>query len=67
MIAGQSFNEKVDLWGAGCVLCYLITGKMPQNGGDSGMFASSIYEFEQVSKLEQLFQLKDQQAKDLAM
>jgi hypothetical protein len=33
MVANKAFNEKVDEWGAGCILCYLLTQKMPSNGG----------------------------------
>ena len=32
MLENKQFNEKIDIWGAGCILCFLLTGKMPANG-----------------------------------
>ena len=34
MIKNQQYNQKVDLWGAGCILCYLMHQKVPHNGQD---------------------------------
>jgi serine/threonine protein kinase len=32
MVKNQKFNEKIDLWGAGCIACFIMTGKLPENG-----------------------------------
>jgi NIMA (never in mitosis gene a)-related kinase len=32
LIKEKSFNEKIDIWAAGCVLCFMLIGKLPQNG-----------------------------------
>jgi serine/threonine protein kinase len=35
MQKGSSYDEKIDIWGIGCILCYLILGKVPFNGSRS--------------------------------
>lgn len=32
MVKNQKFNEKIDMWGAGIILCFILTGKTPKNG-----------------------------------
>jgi serine/threonine protein kinase len=32
LVQGKDFNEKIDIWGAGCMLGYLLTGLMTSNG-----------------------------------
>ena len=32
MVRNQKFNEKIDVWGAGCIACFLMTGRIPENG-----------------------------------
>ena len=32
MIKNQKFDEKIDIWGAGVILCFMLTGKIPDNG-----------------------------------
>ena len=44
LISQKSFNEKVDIWAAGCVLCFMMTGKIPQNGSNM-----NVKEYEMVS------------------
>jgi len=34
LVKGENFNQKIDIWGVGCILCFLLTGKMPYNGGE---------------------------------
>jgi serine/threonine protein kinase len=34
LIKEKSFNEKIDIWAAGCVLCFMLIGKLPQNGSN---------------------------------
>mmetsp|Transcript_8500 Transcript_8500/g.14302 ORF Transcript_8500/g.14302 Transcript_8500/m.14302 type:complete len:139 (-) Transcript_8500:307-723(-) len=31
MVRGCSYDQKIDVWGVGCILCYLLTGKVPYN------------------------------------
>ena len=45
MLANKCFNEKIDEWGAGIILCFMLTGKMPDNGCESHDINSK-YEFE---------------------
>jgi len=37
MISKGNFNEKIDVWGAGCILCYMLIGKLPMNGSKKQM------------------------------
>jgi len=32
MLSSGNFDEKIDVWGVGCILCFLLIGKMPRNG-----------------------------------
>ena len=32
VVQGRDFDERIDIWGVGCLLCLLLTGKIPQNG-----------------------------------
>jgi len=36
MLQNQKFNEKIDVWGAGCILSFLLMKKMPDNGSKGG-------------------------------
>ena len=36
MNRNQQYNHKVDIWGAGCILSYLMHRKIPHNGSDVG-------------------------------
>lgn len=31
----SKYNQKIDLWGVGCILCYLLHKKIPNNGNNS--------------------------------
>lgn len=35
MLENKTFNEKIDIWGAGCILSFLLTGRLPANGFQS--------------------------------
>ena len=59
MVLKKDFNEKVDEWGAGCILCFLLTGKMPTNGGAVSEDFSSKYEFVSLSNNIKLQWLED--------
>lgn len=34
MERNQQYNQKIDIWGAGCLLSYLLHRKIPHNGCD---------------------------------
>lgn len=36
MLQNQKFNEKIDVWGAGCILCFLLLDRLPNNGSKGG-------------------------------
>lgn len=31
----KNYDNKIDIWGVGCVFCLMITGKIPLNGGNN--------------------------------
>jgi len=35
MVNDKKFNEKIDIWGAGTVMCHMLIGKIPENGNIS--------------------------------
>jgi serine/threonine protein kinase len=32
MVADKKYTEKIDIWGVGTVMCYMLIGKIPDNG-----------------------------------
>lgn len=32
LIQGRDFDERIDIWGVGCLVCLMLTGKIPTNG-----------------------------------
>jgi serine/threonine protein kinase len=32
MVSDKIYDEKIDMWGAGTVMCYMLTGTIPENG-----------------------------------
>ena len=37
MLSEGHFNEKIDEWGVGCILLFLLIGKIPRNGSQQQM------------------------------
>ena len=37
MQQNKSYNEKIDIWGVGLILCFLAIGKIPRNGSKGEM------------------------------
>ena len=34
MQANKSYDEKIDIWGAGCIMSHLLLGMIPNNGSE---------------------------------
>ena len=32
MVDDKKYTEKIDIWGAGTVMCHMLIGKIPENG-----------------------------------
>ena len=32
MVNDKKYSEKIDIWGAGTVMCHMLIGKIPENG-----------------------------------
>ena len=50
MFGHNAINTKVDEWGAGCILCFLLTGLVPANEGQQSGLGSR-YEFKAASEI----------------
>lgn len=37
MLTEACYDSKVDLWGVGCILCYLLYGRIPANSDLNGI------------------------------
>lgn len=63
VIRNQKCNLNSDLWGVGCILSYLLTGKMPIND-QSLDFSNQNYDFVELEQNEE-FGTLDAQSQDL--
>ena len=37
MQQNKSYDQKIDIWGVGLILCLMATGKIPRNGSKGEM------------------------------
>jgi len=35
MLAGRQYTEKIDIWGAGAIFCFMLLQKLPLNTKDA--------------------------------
>lgn len=63
MINNKSCSDKIDIWGAGCIFLYLMTGKMPLNS-DSVDNSELPYDFVNIEE-SKLLETLEENAKNL--